>query len=103
MNFLSTKYIQGKLKFYICRLKKWQLDKIREQVSEDKGTKAVLTVQKSHNLIWQELRLVFENEIFSGTGFLSLKEFNKDMKLSYPKKYQKLDDNDTIELYVEAE
>ena len=103
MNLLSTQYIQGKSKFYICRIKKSQLDQIKEQVSENKGNKTVLTVQKTHNLMWTEVELGFEGEDFFGAGFLSIKEFNKDMKLSYPKKYQKLNDNDIIELYIEAE
>jgi len=52
--------------------------------------------------MWVELELSFDNEEFIGAGFLTIPSFNQNMTLSYPKKYQKLSDDDIVELYVET-
>ena len=100
MNLPAMQYIQGESRFYICRITKSQLDQIKERVSWNKGGETVLTVKKAHNLMWAEIELEFEGEDFFGVGLLSIEKFDKDMKLSYHKECQNLNDNDIIELYV---
>jgi hypothetical protein len=96
MNFQAMKIVQGKKISYIIRMKKKDFDKFKEICKNEKSNNTTLYIK---NAKWIEVELDLENESYFGIGFLSF-EPEEEMIISFPKKIEKLNDEDIIPVTV---
>jgi hypothetical protein len=96
MNFQAMKIVQGKEITYIVRMKKEDFDKFRKICVNQKSNTPSIALT---NAKWIEVELELENENFFGIGFLSFKP-EENMVISYPKKIEKLKDEDIISVTI---